>query len=149
MTTWIRAWAFLAPFFMAVGLLSATTYTINVSANTSGVISYVHSHGGKKGHQFVKLHDTIVWQCDPMPDTGYSCSAVGVKFKSSAPCTVSMNTCYVTDNSDLAPFPYSIAVSYNSGLAVDDPDVIVDNAGVLDLDGKQGAAPKKAVPKKK
>jgi hypothetical protein len=147
MRTWIRSCVILLPCITAEALFSPTTYTINVSVNGGGMIKYAHGSGGINGHQFARMDDTIIWQCDPRPPGGNSCSAVVVKFKSGGPCTISMNNCKITDNSSLAIYPYSIAVSYNGGIVLDDPDVIVDNAGVIEI-GKR-AADKKAPPKKK
>ena len=129
----IRTYAMIIAMGLTAGLLAAETYTITISVDNSGNISYTHKKGnqgggpnGGKGHQIVQDGDSITWQCN-------SCQ-VFAKFKNANanPC-INLTTIPCQVNTGMVPFgvyPYSIAVQYNNGtaLTVDDPDVIVDNS---------------------
>ena len=131
----IRICALLALCFMAAALFGASyTYTITVTVSGNGKFTYTHVEAtgkgkhGDKGHQEAGAGDTIKWVCDS------SCSNLIVRFKNdNSPCAAAGATCVVSDLSSMAIFPYSIAANYSSGtkIAVDDPDVIVDNVGML------------------
>lgn len=113
---------------IAVGLFAAD-YTITVTVN-GGAISYTHSKDnqgkahGAKGHQKVQKGDQVTWVCDG------TCQNLAVKFKKDNPCSGNSTTsCKVSDSSYVAIFPYSIAAVYGTNVAIDDPDIIVDNSG--------------------
>jgi hypothetical protein len=136
------------PYVTAAGLFAAN-YTINVSADQNGNVNYIHkdsnglvSKKGKKGHHFVKQYDQITWQCDRAPSAGFACTAVAIKFKHDSPCATPGQTCAVNSNLDIAIFPYTVAVSSGYGVAIDDPDVIVDNGSI----GILGSGEKKSAP---
>jgi hypothetical protein len=130
---------------VAATALFAADYTITVSINGSTISAYKHKEKGGKGtpgangHQRVVAGDTITWACD-----GSTCMNVVVKFKAYNPCSsFSPTTCTVNSNATLSLFPYSIAASNNSGaIAVDDPDVIVDNSGTFDPNRRENSKKK-------
>ena len=147
--TWMCA--MVVPCFTAAALFAAD-YTIAITVDANGGISYGHAatgtnpkHGGN-GHQAAGTGETITWQCA----TGNRCSAVSVQFKNNSPCQGNANpnanenltTCKVTASDLMKVFPYSIAVSWDKGkgVTVDDPDVIVDNGATI---GSQGKGTKK------
>jgi hypothetical protein len=127
--------------FCVASILWAADYTITVSVSSGTISNYTHDepkgkgNKGSNGHQRVteKKTDTITWQCDT------SCTGVGIAFKAPDrkaskplcnPLTPSTGTikCVVDDFSGMGIliFPYTVAATYSGGVAIDDPDVIVD-----------------------
>jgi hypothetical protein len=139
----IRMCANLMPFVLPSGAFAAD-YKITVTVQ-SGAVSYMHSENaggnphGNKGHQLVHKDDTISWECNG------DCKKVAVTFKGSSPCSKSPNPCGVTSNAVVGVFPYGIAAFDKDGniIAVDDPDVIVDNSGMRPEGNREKAPLKK------
>lgn len=151
-------------------LAGQTTYTVSVDVDSAGNIKYAHQSSsghpnGAKGSQIAVANDVITWQCTGM------CQSVHVLFErehtpcngkkddlynkgsqgTSLPCTISVGA--ATDGT-FKTFSYNIAVYWSagtsgpSGLALDDPDVIVDNNAVVELSVDRRKAGSKSAPKK-
>ncbi len=142
-------------------------YLIIVAADSSGNLTYTHQTNssnfgkGSNGVQEVSTGETIQWQCGkncvnlhvlferkyspcgPNNDDLYQAPSSGVA--QSKPCTVADGT---GTTGYVASYPYNIAVYWNtggtspiSGVALVDPDVIVDNGPTVPQDPKSRKRP--------
>jgi hypothetical protein len=110
------------------------TVYVDASSGTP-IIFYADDKGGKTGSIFLNAKkEAVRWICDKKMD----CTNVYVQFKNQqSPCGTAYfppkpgakppQTDYCSVGAMIGKYGYSIAVQYSSGIAVDDPDVIVDN----------------------